>query len=219
MASSSTAFTANGRSDPLEYLPCSEVVEYRKGEVIYGEGQQPTGIYLVIEGRVVITHAGEYGQVMMDIYRHDEFFGESALLNRPLRCERATALEQTRVMNWSNSEIEDLLIKRPGLSFGLLRLFIERMQEFSSRIESLSLNTIPQRLARSLVRFSERLGTPAEDGTVRMPSLTHEMLAEHLGTTRELVTQYMTLFRKKGYLQYSRQETQICQNNWQKWVA
>jgi CRP/FNR family cyclic AMP-dependent transcriptional regulator len=220
MASGSTAFAANKRSeDPLEYLPCSKVVEYRKGEVIYGEDQPPTAIYLVIEGRVAISHPREHHQVMVDIYRHDDFFGESALLNLPQRCERATALEDTRVMIWSSSEIEELLMKRPGLAAALLQLFVERMLDFTSRIESLSINTIPQRLARSLVRFSERLGTPAEDGSVRMASLTHEMLAEYLGTSRELVSQYMNHFRKKGYLQYSRKETLIYQSVWQEWLV
>jgi hypothetical protein len=60
------------------------------------------------------------------------------------------------------------------------------------------------RLARSLVRLAERLGTPQEDGSVRMIPLTHELLSQYVGTSREVVTQYMNQFRREGYLRYSR---------------
>jgi CRP/FNR family cyclic AMP-dependent transcriptional regulator len=218
MASISRAFAANKRlEDPLEYLPCSKVVEFRKGEVIYDADQPSTAIYLVIEGRVAVSQLQDRRQVMVDVYRHDDFFGESALLNLPQQSERATALEDTKLMIWSSSEIEDLLMKRPGLALALLQIFVERMRDFTDRIQSLSVNTIPQRLAHSLVRFSLRMGTPGEGGSVRMAPLTHEMLAEYLGTSRELVSHYMNHFRKKGYLQYSRKEILIYQNAWQKW--
>jgi CRP/FNR family cyclic AMP-dependent transcriptional regulator len=217
MASSSTAFAANKRlEDPLEYLPYSKLVEYEKGEVIYGEDQPSTAIYLVMEGRVAVSLQDQQ-RMLVEVYRHDDFFGESALLKQPHRCERATALEKTKLMIWSSSEIEDLLMKRPGLALAMLQILVQRTLDFTKRIQSLSVNTIPQRLARSLVRFSERLGTPAEGGSVRMPPLTHEMLGEYLGTSRELVSQYMNHFRKKGYLQYSRKEILIYQNAWQKW--
>ena len=42
-------------------------------------------------------------QVVIDIYQADELFGESALLNLPYRCERATALENTKVMAWTTA--------------------------------------------------------------------------------------------------------------------
>jgi len=66
-------------------------------------------------------------------------------------------------------------------------------------------DNIERRLARALMRFSERLGTPAEDGSVGMMPFTHELLSRHIGTSREVTTHYMNEFRKLGYLRYSRQ--------------
>ena len=80
-----------------------------------------------------------------------------------------------------------------------------RNAEYTRRIESFSIDSVEQRLARSLVRFSERLGTQEEGGSVSMMPLTQEMLSRYVGTSREVVSYYMNRFRKLGYVTYSRQ--------------
>ena len=70
--------------DPLAHLPCSSIVEYKKGQIIYNQDQPSTSIYLVIDGKVKVCRLADDGnQVLVDIYQPDEFFGESAFLNLP----------------------------------------------------------------------------------------------------------------------------------------
>ena len=191
--------------DPLAHLPCSHIVEYRKGEIVYGHDQAPTNIFLVIEGKVKVSRLAADGhQVVVDVYQPDDLFGESAFLNLPRRAEQASALEDTRLMTWTASEIEDIVMKRPRLAVALLQILTQRTVEFTRRIEGFSVDNIARRLARSLLRFSERLGTPEVDGGVRMAPFTHELLSQYVGTSREIVTHYMNQFRKQGYLRYSR---------------
>ena len=85
MASSPTAFAPQKPlEDPLAHLPCSSIVEYRKGQMIYNQDQPSTSIYLVIDGKVKVSRLADDGhQVVVDIYQPDEFFGESAFLNLP----------------------------------------------------------------------------------------------------------------------------------------
>jgi CRP/FNR family cyclic AMP-dependent transcriptional regulator len=53
MASSPTALAPQKPlEDPLAHLPCSSIVEYRKGQMIYNQDQPSTSIYLVIDGKV-----------------------------------------------------------------------------------------------------------------------------------------------------------------------
>lgn len=198
-------------ADVLDYLPVSGVTEYRKGQTIYGPNERSNSIYLVVAGIVEISQMANDGdEVLLDLIRPDELFGESAFLDIPLASERAVAIEQTRLMSWNVSDMENLVQKRPRLAVALLQIFARRNGEFTRRIESFALDSIEQRLARSLIRFSERLGTPEGDGVVRMMPLTHKLLSRHVGTTREVVTHYMTRFRKLGHVSYSRQS--ICLN-------
>ena len=69
--------------DPLAHLPCSSILEYRRGQVIYDQQQPSTAIYLVIDGKIKISRLADDGhQVVVDIYQPDEFFGESAFLKQ-----------------------------------------------------------------------------------------------------------------------------------------
>jgi CRP/FNR family transcriptional regulator len=157
-------------------------------------------------------------QVILDIYQTDEFFGESALVNLPQRAEQAMAMENTRLMTWTNAEIEDIVTKRPRLAVALMQILVQRTREFGHRIESFSVDNIARRLARSLIRFSERLGTAEPDGSVNLAPFTHELLAQYVGTSREIVTHYMNKFRRQGYLRYSRKGIVLYRDAFKEWL-
>ncbi|HLK67084.1 MAG TPA: Crp/Fnr family transcriptional regulator [Bryobacteraceae bacterium] len=196
--------------DLLAHLPASNLTDYRKGHIIYGPQQPSKGFYLVSEGKVQLSQVGVGGrEILLDIIGPEELFGESAFRVAPGNSERATAHENTSVMTWSTSEIEYLVTRRPRLAVALLQVIAQRNAELTSRIESLAVDSIEQRLARSLIRFSERLGTPEENGSVKMLPLTHRLLSRYVGTSREIVSHYMNQFRKRGYVTYSRTGIQL----------
>jgi CRP/FNR family transcriptional regulator len=205
--------------DPLAHLPCSSILEYRRGQLIYDQQQPSTAIYLVIDGKVKVFRLADDGhQVVVDIYQPDEFFGESAFLGLPNRPEQATALENTRLMTWSANEIEEIIARRPRLAVALLQILAQRALEFTHRIESFSVDNIARRLARSLIRFSERLGVEEADGAIRMAPFTHELLSQYVGTSREIVTHYMNQFRRQGFLRYSRKGILLYREPFKNWL-
>lgn len=205
--------------DPLAHLPCSSISEYRKGQVIYNQDQPSTSLHLVIEGKVKVCRMAEDGrQVVVDIYHADEFFGESAFLSSAAREEQAIALESTKAMTWSAAEIEDLVTRRPRLAIALLQILVQRSIDFGHRIESFSVDNIARRLARTLIRFSQRLGQNTEDGSVQMMPFTHELLSQYVGTSREIVTHYMNQFRRQGYLRYSRKGILLYRDAMKDWL-
>ena len=205
--------------DPLAHLPCSTILEYKKGQVIYNQDQPSTSIHLVIDGKVKVCRLADDGrQVVVDIYQPDEFFGESAFLGLAQRTEIAVALENTKVMTWTTHEIEEITMKRPKLAIALLQLLVQRSMDFGYRIESFSVDNIARRLARTLIRFSERLGNKSEDGSVQMIPFTHELLSQYVGTSREIVTHYMNQFRRQGYLRYSRKGIMLYRDALKEWL-
>jgi CRP/FNR family cyclic AMP-dependent transcriptional regulator len=192
--------------DPLAQLPCSTIAEYRKGQIVYAPEQPSASIYLVIDGKVKVCRPAPGGlQVVVDIYKSDEFFGEVAFLGLPQSHELAAAIENTTVMMWTAAEIEEIVSRRPKLGIALLQFLVQRSMDFVSRIETFAVDNIARRLARALLRFSERFGNHTDDGSVQMIPFTHELLAQYVGTSREIVTHYMNQFRREGYLEYSRQ--------------
>jgi CRP/FNR family cyclic AMP-dependent transcriptional regulator len=205
--------------DPLAHLPCSTIQEYKKGQTIYDQDQPSSSIYLVIGGKVKVCRIAEDGrQVVVDIYQADEFFGESAFLGNVNRAELAVALEGTKVMTWTTAEIEDISLKRPKLAIAMMQLLVQRSVDFAQRIESFSVDNIARRLSRTLIRFSERLGSRSEDGSIQMIPFTHELLSQYVGTSREIVTHYMNQFRRQGYLRYSRKGILLYKDAMKEWL-
>jgi CRP/FNR family cyclic AMP-dependent transcriptional regulator len=96
---------------------------------------------------------------------------------------------------------------------------VQRSIDFGHRIESFSVDNIERRLARTLIRFAERLGQDAEDGSVQMMPFTHELLSQYVGTSREIVTHYMNHFRRQGYLGYSRKAILVYHDAMRGWLG
>ncbi len=221
MATGTVPLTSPHRTpeDPLAHLPCSHIIEYRRGQVVYGSDQRSESLYLIIEGRVKVCRMAEEGRpVVMDIYQPDEVFGEGAFLETEQQAEFAVALEKTRLMSWTVNEIEDIASRKPKLAVALLQLLVKRSADFGTRIESFSVDNIARRLARSLIRFSERLGQTTDDGSVQMIPFTHELLSQYVGTSREIVTHYMNHFRRQGLLRYSRKGILLFREPMEKWL-
>jgi CRP/FNR family transcriptional regulator, cyclic AMP receptor protein len=191
--------------DILEHLPISGIRECSKGEVIYSPANPCTRLYLVTAGAVGISRRAEDGrELLLEIAARDGLFGESALLDPSRRVERACALERSSLMSWTGAEIEELVMKRPRLAMGLLRIVAERSAALSCRLESHAFELVERRLARSLLGLSGQFGADDGQGSVKLMPLTHETLARYVGTSREIVTGFMNRFRRLGHVSYSR---------------
>jgi CRP/FNR family cyclic AMP-dependent transcriptional regulator len=186
------------------------LLEYKRTQVIFDRAQPSAGLYLVVEGRVKVSSAVDDGPLsLIDIHTAEEFFGESGLLGLVDRGQTASALDRTLLMSWTTGEIEALIERQPKLGTALLQVMVERCLDFKERLQSFALEKTPGRVARSLLRFAGRVGAPQNDGSVRIPPLTHQALAEYVGTSREIVTSQMNALRQRGYLTYSRKGIHI----------
>jgi len=196
--------------DALMYLPRKSVMDFRKGQVIFDETEPSRGLYLVVQGRVkVCVPLNDGCQSVMDIFTTDDFFGESSLVGAARTNEVAVALDPCTLMAWTPPEIEDQVQKQPRLGVALLQMLVKRSLDYEERLQSLALDKTPERVMRSLLRFADRLGTRAEDGSVKIPPLTHQVISEYVGTSREIVTFQMNHLRQRGYLRYSRKSIQV----------
>ena len=197
--------------DALAYLPRKTPIEFRRGAIIYSAGQPANEMHLVVQGAVKVSLRDEHDgrQTLIDIYRTDEFFGEGGLLGMDCRSDSATAMERSLIMTWNSEEIERQIEAEPRLGLALTQMIVARSRDMNARIEALALDKTPERVARGLLRFAERMGEPNGDGSIRIPPLTHQTIAEFVCTSRELVTFNMNRLRQQGYLRYSRKSIEI----------
>jgi CRP/FNR family transcriptional regulator, cyclic AMP receptor protein len=196
--------------DALMYLPRKGVTDYGKNRIIFDEHQPSRGLHLVVQGRVKVTIPLDDGtQTVVDIFTTDDFFGESSLLSSARYPERALALDHVTLMSWSGAEIEEQIEREPRLGIALLQMLVKRGLDYEERLQGFALDKTPERVVRSLLRFAERLGSRNEDGSIKIPPLTHQAISEYVGTSREIVTFQMNHLRQKGFLRYSRKGIQV----------
>jgi CRP/FNR family transcriptional regulator, cyclic AMP receptor protein len=206
--------------DALMYLPRKGVTDYRRGQIIFDENDPSKGLHLVVQGRVKVAIPLEDGsQTVVDIFTTDDFFGESSLLGAGQSPERALALDNVTLMSWTSAEIEDQVDRQPRLGVALLQMLVKRTLDFEERLQSFAVDKTPERVVRALLRFADRLGSSSDDGSVKIPALTHQVISEYVGTSREIVTFQMNYLRQKGFLRYSRKGIQIYADSLKEYMA
>jgi CRP/FNR family cyclic AMP-dependent transcriptional regulator len=205
--------------DPLAHLPCSTILAFNEGQSIYSPGDAATGIYLIMEGKVKAGRMADNGrEIVVDVYQVNDIFGQSAFIEQT-RSGFAVALESTRLMMWSLAQIGEIAARSPKLHVALIQLLAGRLQQFEQRIESFAVDNVGRRLARTLIQFSGRQANATSGSAVQIPPVTHELLAQYIGTSREVVTQYMNQFRRQGFLSYSRKGILVRLDRMEEWLS
>jgi len=194
-----------GYDDPLAYLLQKRVEEYTRQQIIYSPGAPCNRLYLVSWGRVAVFGVkGEGRQAVTRIVGQGGLFGESALVLPGERQEMAVALDKTGLMSWTRDEVDAQIERDPRLGLALAQYLARQCVDLNIRLESHIIHKTPERVMLALIELAESLGTPREDGALRMPHLTHQTIAQYVGTSREIVTFQMTRLRRLKLLKYNR---------------
>lgn len=191
--------------DPLDLLPRRKPQDFTKDQTIYTPEDRPHSLFLVVSGMVKVSRINRSGrETVLDFRGRDCFFGESCLLAEPYRGEMAVAQEDTLLMEWSASDLHEIMTRSPALGPSLLRMVASKLRDMEDRVESLATDQIPQRLVKVIMRLGDIFGERVKGSQIHLMPVTHELLAKHVGTSREIITQHMSQLRRKGLLSYSR---------------
>ena len=190
--------------DSLVYLPRKPIKEIGKGRVIYSPENPPTAFYLILRGRVkVTTTAAEGYETIARILCTEDLFGAAVLVGGH-SSEAAVVLDAAMLMSWTRDEIEAQIEREPRLGLALAQYFVRQCIALQERIEAVALHKTPERILLAFAQLADLLGTPQPDGAMRIDSLTHQTIADYVGTSREIVTFQMNRIRRLGLIRYNR---------------
>ena len=173
------------------------------GAKIFSQGDPADAIYFVQSGRVkvsVVSAAGKEAVLAMP-GPHD-FFGEGALINQSLRVSTAKALKPSTVFRVEKRAMLRALREQTELSEKFMGLLLSRNIDLEEDLADQLFNHSEKRLARVLLKLSRLRGHDRAPDT-SIPILSHETLAEMVGTTRSRITHFMNKFRKMGLIDYN----------------
>jgi CRP/FNR family transcriptional regulator len=160
---------------------------FGSGRLIFSEGDEAKGFYVVVSGRVKVFKLSPEGkEQILHIFGPGDPFGEVPVFAGQEFPAGAEAMEQTRVFFFPRSAFVDLIRKHPDLALGMLAILSRRLKRFTVLIEDLSLKEVPGRLAAYLVHLSERSG-----GREFRLDVSKAQLASLLGTIPETLSRIL----------------------------
>jgi CRP/FNR family transcriptional regulator, cyclic AMP receptor protein len=177
------------------------VIEYRKSETIYSQGNLTRGIKYIQKGGVRLSLVNKAGkEAVVAILGPGDFFGEGCLAGQSVCMETATAIVTTSILFIEKAEMIRLLHEEHGLSDRFIVHMLARNIRFEEDLADQLFNSSEKRLARTLLLLA-RYGKQDEPQIAIAP-ISQEVLAKMIGATRSRVNFFMNKFRKRGFIEY-----------------
>ena len=178
------------------------VVEYRKSQKIFSQGDPAASVLYIQQGGVKISVVNESGkEAVVAMLGPGDFFGEGCLAGQPVCMATATAITPTIALAIEKKEMVRVLHEEHAFSDRFIAYMLARNIRVEEDLVDQLFNSTEKRLARTLLLLA-RYGKQNHPDTL-LPRISQEMLAEMIGTTRSRVNFFMTKFRKLGFIHYN----------------
>ena len=159
--------------------------QINKGEIIFSEGEDGNGFYVIAEGRVKIFKVSVEGkEQILHIFGSGQPFGEVPVFAGQQFPANAQAIDKTRALFLPRAAMVDLIASNPSLALNMLAVMSKRLRQFTVQIENLSLKEMPARLASYLISLADEQ-TADEVVTLK---ISKGQLASILGTIPETLS-------------------------------
>jgi CRP/FNR family transcriptional regulator, cyclic AMP receptor protein len=170
---------------------------YPKGAVIFMERQTPRGVFVLREGEMKLSISSSEGKTLtLRIAKAGEVLGLMAVLSGKPYEVTAEALRPCQVAFVRRDDFLRLLARHPEMNQAVVRQMGAQYQTACEQIRTLGLSTsVTERLARLLLEWSASPNVRS-GSRITLP-LTHEQIAEFIGTTRESVTRAFSDFKSR----------------------
>ena len=176
----------------------------RKGRVFYRPEEPGEVLFILKEGRVQLYRISPEGKklVITTLGPHT-LFGEMALLGTKMHNTFAEAMDDCLIFVVSRNDLEKLILSKPQDALRILEITGKRLQEAEESLENMAFKGIPARLANLLLRLSD------EQQSDEVTGLTHQDLAESIGTYRETATQVLNDLKARGLIEIGRKRIKL----------
>ncbi len=198
--------------DDLETLASAcRIRRFRRGEVIFHQGDPGDALHVMLAGRVKISSPSDSGvEAILTTLRPGEFFGALALIDGEPRSATATAVEPSETMVLPRERFRQLVNERVEVRDIVFAELARELRRLTNHVEELHFLDIAGRLASLLVRMAEEQAGTAEGGDPSPTELrldgpiTQGELAAMVGSTRQSVNKLLGYFTDDGLIRVDR---------------
>ena len=159
---------------------------YDRSQSIFWEGDEGTGFFIVLNGKVKIFKVSTEGkEQILHIYGPGQPFGEVPVFTGHHFPANAQAMVKSRLLFFPRQNFIDLISANPSLALNMLAVLSMRLRQFTVQVENLSLKEVPGRLATYLTYLSQEQNNQANRKSPAFQGATGQPAGHH---PRDLVT-------------------------------
>src|SRR5579872_4480504 len=178
------------------------VVEYRKSEKIYTQGESAENVLYIQKGGIKLSVVNEVGkEAVVAMLGPGDFFGEGGMAGQLVRMGTATAIAPTTLLVIEKKEMIRVLHAEHAFSDRFVAYMLARNIRIEQDLIDHLFNSAEKRLARTLLLLAQY--GKQEQPQEMVPKISQETLAGMIGTTRSRINFFMNKFKKLGFIKYN----------------
>jgi CRP/FNR family transcriptional regulator, cyclic AMP receptor protein len=176
---------------------------YPSGDLLFQEGQPCAGLFIVVKGRVRIFKLSPSGrEQVLAVEGPGSSIAELPVFDGGLYPASASTMSESEIVFISRQDLRALCLEHPEISLKMLQVVGGRLRRLVGIIEELSFTTVRHRLISWIIR--QAAGRPS------FPlDMSHQELAAHIGTVRELVSRNLARLQAQGFIEIKGREVTI----------
>ncbi|RJR51182.1 MAG: Crp/Fnr family transcriptional regulator [Desulfobacteraceae bacterium] len=178
---------------------------YQKNAILIHEGDETDQLYAILSGKIKVVVMDPGGrEIVVNLLCPGDCFGELAMIDGESRSATIITVEPTQVMTIHRADFLPLLSSNPELMFNLLKVLAKKVRAATRMVESLAFEDVYARLVRLLIN----LARPSGDLLAIEEKLTHQEIANMIGSSREVVSRMLKALSRGGYIDIEKKK--IC---------
>ncbi|WP_243385268.1 Crp/Fnr family transcriptional regulator [Bacillus kexueae] len=179
----------------------SEMKPVKKGTTILSPDKPMKALFLLKEGQVRLYRMNQNGkQFTVDILVDGNIFGETSTLSLTDDQIYAEAMTDSYLCLLSKADFEEFIEKNPKIALKFINILSTRLKEVYSLSEKIALGDVKNRILYLLLKLSEKTGRRKKEWQTIEMRITHQDIANMIGSTRETTSAVMSQLKKEGYI-------------------
>lgn len=193
------AFSQLEEADMQEISKITIERNFRKGAIIFMEGDPGEAFYFIKSGKVKVYKTTPDGREhIFTILSEGGVFAEVTLFNEIPYPASAEVLEDAEIGMIKNKELEDLIRRNAEIALQIIKVFSKKLFSSQQKVKELALGDTYMRIAKTLITFAEDHGVETSSGVEIRLNISRQELANMIGTARETVSRALSQFKKEG---------------------
>jgi CRP/FNR family transcriptional regulator len=183
---------------------------YPKGSIVFVEGQESDGLYIIKKGLVKVCMLSADGrEKILDILKDGEMLGEMSLYGNVTRSATVEALNNTTFYVVPIDVFRQLLMEIPQIAVKIIEILSERLRKADRQIHHLIFYNSQNRVLMTLINLAQKYGQAEKNGIKISLKLTHSELAKLTGVSRETVTKVLSDLHEKSIITITQRQLKI----------